>query len=284
MKLTNIIITSALYLLVTAACVKQSASQTFPDDGEIVFTAKGMQLDTKASVVSSLSSFNVMCVTGTAGTSEVQKWYSSFSGTTNYTGQKYWPMVDEGYKFYASNVAIVCKAGGPELTVDSGTDVVAATCLAPVYMGTNALVFDHILARIGTCRITKPANYGVSNLSVTFTPKVSGTYNMYIGRGKNDGTGWTATQNGSAATLANTLESSANNDLWLIPGTYTVTMKYTLTRGDYTQNFTKTADLLFSAGNVNNIVCTLPDGNAQDIKFTVSLTQWVDKDINVELL
>lgn len=276
-------------LLVAAIACNKNAQQLPPlpeaeVTDEITFTTKGDGFDasvqTKASAVTSLSSFNVLAVTGTAGSAESTVFNSAFSGTTTYTGGKYWPSTDRSYHFYASNASIAAAAGGPTIAATNDTDIVCAFLATPTYKASNALVFNHIFARIGTCKIAAPSGYTVSNLSVKVTPNTGGTYSLFAGNGKTDGTGWSGKTAGSATTIASALNSTTNNDIYLVPGSYSLSASYTLTKGDYTESFTKTANVSLVAGKVNNISSTLPAGNAVEIQFSVSVTPWSDNNIS----
>lgn len=276
-------------VLCLASCQKEgpAADRFRTSEGDIspiVFTAEGegfsASVQTKAtSAVTTLSSFNVNCVKGTLGSAETSIFNTSFTGSPSYTGGQYWPASDQGYKFYASNVTMTPAAGGPTIAATNATDVVCAVLSSPSYKASNALVFNHIFARLGTCKISAPSGYTVSNLSVKVTPKTGGTYSLFAGNGKTDGTGWSSPTSGSATTIASALGSTTDNGLFLVPGSYTLTASYTLTSGAYSESFTKTATVALTAGKVNNISATLPTGNASQITFTVSVTAWSDNNI-----
>jgi len=287
MKKQTLFLLTALFSAALFSCNRQdeTALQTPPDaTGEIpiLFTAEGDGLNasvtTKAtSAVTSLSSFNVLCVTGTAGSSESTVFNSPFTGSSTYTGGKYWPSTDRSYKFYASNATITSAASGPTVSASNVTDVVCAFLDSPTYKASNELTFNHIFARVGTCTITAPSDYTVSGLTVKITPKTGGTYNLYTGNGKTDGTGWSSTSNGTITAIATSTGSTADQGMYLVPGSYTLSASYTLTKGDYSQSFNKTATVSLLAGKINNISSTLPAGNAADIVFTVSITDWSAK-------
>lgn len=268
-------------VLMAASCSKESADTTRMD--EITFTAKGFNagISTKATEVTSLSSFNVHAVTGSMGSSETSQFNSVFTGTSSYTGGIFWPNTNPSYKFYASNLAMTPSASGPTVAATNATDVVCAVLANPAYKSSNVLGFNHIFARIGSCNITAPSGYAVSNLTVKITPKTGGTYNLFKGNGKTDGTGWSSTTDGAATTIASATGSTTDNGLYLVPGTYTLTASYTLTKGAYAENFTKTASVSIVGGKVNNISATLPAGNASEITFTVTITAWGTNNISI---
>lgn len=267
-----------------ASCQKHPSLLTEPSQ-EIIFSPSGAieaSVSTKTQTVSSLSSFNVCCITGTPGSGENCVFNTPFSGASSFTGGKYWPKNDAGYKFYASNATMVHSAGGPSINASSSNDVVCAFLGNPTFRSTNKLVFNHIFARVGSCRIYAPAKYSVSNLSVSVTPKVSGTYKLFSGNGHNDGTGWSNTSNGSSVIIATGLDSANDNMLFLVPGDYSISASYTLSIGDYSESFTKSANLRFLAGKINNISATLPQGNASEITFSVEITDWTTNDLQAD--
>lgn len=275
----------------SAAVLETPADET--GYSPIIFTADGFEasVDTKAgpTVVTALSSgFNVLAAKGSAG-SETSVWgNTAFSGSTSFTGGKYWPETNGSWSFYAANANLTFAAAGSTITLTS-IDKDYVTCYLPygttanttaVYKTSNKLTFEHILAQIGKCTITAPSGYSVSGLTVKVTPQVpksSGTsYNI---RTKTFG----ATEAGTETTLCTAVGSTTDNDLWLIPGDYVLTAAYTLTKGDYSKSFTKTASVTIAAGKNSNISATLPaptgSDAAQNITFTVQVTAWADQAI-----
>lgn len=263
--------------------------------GEILFTAEGEGIVTEVlskatTAVTSLTSFNVECVTGTLGSAETEKFNATFTkdgSTSNYKGGQFWPKDDAGYKFYAANATITKAITGPTIAATNATDIVAAVLVSPTFKTTNSLVFNHIFARLGACKVTAPTNYSVSNLSVKITPKTGGTYNMFTGNGKNDGTGWSATSTGSAVTLNSgsidvaETSTAAATDTYLVPGSYSLSVSYDLTQGAYTEHFDKTTNAQsILGGKINAINLSLPDGAASEIVFTVTVTPWGDNTVN----
>ena len=185
----------------------------------VIFKAGGVfdaDVSTKASVVNSgsleTSGFYV------AANKKLNDVESAVWGNTKfsyssgaYKGDKYWPHTANGtYIFYASNVALTASAEGATVSANTDTDVVCAYKDDPTPKATNTLNFEHIFARIGTCNISSPEGYTVTNLSVKITPKTSGVYSI-------KSSSWTSSTAGSETTIANALNSSTNVDLYLIP-------------------------------------------------------------------
>jgi len=184
-----------------------------------------------------------------------------------FCGDKWWPSVNPDYHFYASNLDLTHTANGAIVNADTETDAVCAYIQTPGYNQSNVLNFEHILARIGTISLANPSNYDNTTVnSITLTPVTSGTYNI---RTKE----WTQTQSGNPVTLNN-----GNNDLWCIPGAYTMTVNYTLKKDDYTKTFTKTGNLTLTAGKKNQLQGNLPAGDEQELTFTITVVEWENQE------
>lgn len=305
-KRTLITFAAALVVLSLASCQKGTRSSDGFEGEElgsaVIFTAEGdgisnTVVDTKAAEVTgaTLSGFNVLAVTGTPGTSEVTAWSGPFVDPNfadpvkkgQYTataGDVYWPATgDPEWKVYASNASMAAAATGPTIAANAATDVVCA------YLGTttprvsNALTFEHIFARINNVTVAAQAGYAITNIVITVTPNTAGTYNMFTGAGQTDGTGWSALTAGTATTIsrADQLPGVQANDLWLVPGTYTVTASWTATKGASVQNYAnKTQNVVITGGKQNNLTTTL-GGSASEVVFSVTVTPWSSMDVPV---
>lgn len=230
-----------------------TSSTPMPDP----FVADG----TKASAVTSLSSFYVSASNGSTS-SETNVWSSvqftqvSGSSPAVYKGSKIWPTSNPSYRFYASNVPLTYDQGGARVSATNATDIVVA--YLPVanvtYKEQNTLTFKHIFARIGTVTVTAESPFTISNVNITITPVIGGTYRIF----NND---WFSVTSGSATTIASAAGTN-NNDLYLQPGTYQLRASWTATNGSYTENFSnKTVNVTLVEGKVNNITCTLSGNN-----------------------
>lgn len=284
---------SALSVLSLAAVSCNEASVETPEVSEqIAFRAGGLfdaTVSTKATEVttSNLSTFNVNCVTGTLGSAETTVFNQAFTKSDNvFKAGYFWPTTDPSYKFYASNVELTPSASGPSVSAASSTDVVVAVLASPTFKAVNTLAFSHVFARITTVTINPPADGAkIDKLSLKVTPKTGGTYSLFSGNGKTDGTGWSTTSNGSETVLCETATQTANavtktNDLYLVPGTYTLTVSYTLSKPGYSEDFTKTATVSIVGGKKNTLNATLPNSNATEIEFSVEVASWEDNPIN----
>lgn len=278
-------ISYAAIVLLAVSCGKGPDGDV-PCGDEIVFSAPGFvaEVVTKAaSAVTTLTSFDVLCVTGTAGTDETTVWNATFSGTTSFTGGRYWPLEDQGYMFYASNAAMTASKTGPTVTVDNGTDVVCATCLAPSYKRSNALTFEHIFARIGYFNISAPSGYTISDLKVTVTPKIGGVYDILRGAGKTDGTGWSSVVTGSQETVCTETGSTADSGIYLVPGDYTFTVSYVKKKGDYMNRETAHGTVSLVGGKINNITAAISGGGEEEIELRLILNEWGVNELTLRL-
>lgn len=286
MKITikNLPVPAAVVVLsiISAACTKEASTrvQSSVDLDEIEFRMDSgsfeAEVETKATAVTALSSFNVHCFTGTPGSAETPVFNVGFSGSTSYTGttKQFWPSTDPGYHFYASNATITPAGGGATISAANSTDIVVAKCMSPTYKQSNTLTFNHIFARVGEVTVTAPNDgSAVSNLSITFTPKTGGTYLI------NSGT-WSSASNGSAVVLANATGVNASKDTYCVPGAYTLNASYTLTKGAYSKNFTKSANVTLPVGKISAISTTLPNSDVSEITFSVTVENWGTNTIN----
>ena len=254
---------AASMFLLSCSGIPDVASPDIRDRDRIIFS------DRLTKAWENSDSLYVNCVVGKPGVSERTVFNVSFSGEEELSGNQYWPPTDPGYKFYASNVPLNPGSSGPSLTCDTdmdNIDIVVASCLSPEYRAVNELVFEHIFAKTGICTAAVPAGYAISGLSVTFSPAVSGKYNLFEGYGKNDGSGWSDIVAGDSVLM--------HRDMLLIPGEYLLDVSYTLSRGSYAEKFTKMAKATFAGGFVNNLTLVIPEGNDIDVTFRVMLSAW----------
>jgi len=283
----------ALVSLVPVSCERLSDAKREVEGSsdEIVFRVGGpaasASVETKATAVSATdlnAGFKVSCVKGSAG-SDTEVWSNrSFTKDGDvWKGGSWWPLTDESYRFYAvypSTYTMTYAAGGPTIAASTTHDIVAAYASAPTYKSSNTLSFDHIFARVKNMTVTATGGYTISNVTIYITPKVSGTYNLYTGHGQTNGTGWSSTATGSAVNLANATPGTKTNDLYLVPGTYTLTASWRAVKDQYTEDFeSMTVDVALMGGKTNNISVNLT-GNGTEIVLTVSVTDWSDNAVD----
>ena len=272
------ILTSLAVVVALAACNKAETSVApSPEDGAlIVFMASGLKADvaTKADAVTSLSTFGVIAE---ETTTPKQAWSvaSVTQSGTDYRTGKYWPSTDEKFAFYASNSAMTYAAAGTTVSpASAANDVVVAyfPYTAASYKTKNKLVFNHIYARIGAIAVNKPDGYdSISDVTLALSAPVGGTYNIKTST-------WTAKGTAAAQTLV-----VGSNDVYVVPGTYSLSVTYTITKGEYTETFTKSANVELVEGKINSITATAPAGEATEIEFTIEINPWGDNNIEVTL-
>lgn len=236
---------------------------------------------TRAAVVdgSSLdaSGIYVSCVSGAAG-SFTSVWNNvAFTKSGSYfAGGKFWPAADPAYKFFASTNPLTHTATGATISTTNTTDVVCAYASSSTYKQPNTLYFKHIFSRLGNVTFTNATGYTITGISVTLEPKTGGIYNLCIGAGQTDGTGWSNVTTGSAVGIANATPGTKSNDVWLVPGTYTLTASWTATKGEFTKSYSgKTKDVELVAGKVCSVSASLT-GEAEEVDFSVAVENWGD--------
>lgn len=277
----------AALLLGFVSCNKE-LSVDEPSSSEICFAAENAsftaEVRTKASTgtseVTSLSSFKVSAVTGAAG-SESSVWNNViFSGSGDYTAGKVWPASDPLYGFYATNCIgdMSFNASGTTISVTNTHDVVCAYLPSSrvTYKSKNLLSFEHVFARISTVMVIEESGYTISSVSMTITPKTGGTYNLRTGAGATDDTGWSLLTVGEPVTIASSTGANSN-DVWLVPGIYSVTAGWVATQSDGSSiTYTgKTVDLVITRGKRNAITATL----GGEMYFGVELEEFDDVDV-----
>lgn len=283
MKSTNLIL-SCILMQMLVACSLTDIIDPLSVMDEILFSTDDdseFHASTKATAVTSLSSFYVSATKGSAG-SETSAWTSTQftsdgAATPIYSGGKWWPASNPSYHFYASNLALTFAAAGTTVAATNVTDVVCAYLATSTYGEKNTLTFNHIFARLGQVTVSASDGYTVTGVKVKITPKTGGTYNLRTGA-------WSATTDGTATDIAATIAAaggtSQSNDIYLVPGTYTLTAEWTASKGDYSKSFSgKTRDITLTAGKVNKITATM-GGDATSLTFGVSITAWTNKDVD----
>ncbi len=278
----KILIIAALF----TACRRENIPAVTPPDHTgrvpLLLLAEGDSLDgcmeTKSVDVTNgynLNAFYASATTGTSG-SEQEAWTSVvFTRSQDvFQGGKYWPIGNPGYHFYASNFPLTFHADGNTIRATTDTDAVCAYTSDASYKSANILSFRHVFARLGTLTVEEKDGYSISGVSITITPRTGGTYNLRTGYGRNNGTGWSDLATGTPVELTTGAPGARNNDLYLVPGVYTLTATWTATRGEYVETFTaKTQQVELTAGMISNLGTTL-GGRAVDLEFKISVSEW----------
>ena len=277
MQMRKIFVIAFSALLGALSCEVLPEPLKLSEDG-IRFHVKDVATKTTEVTASTLASsgFNVSATSGTSGSEAEVFTNAAFSLSSGaYSGGQFWP-VDEpagGYHFYASNATLAYHAGGATVSALNSTDVVCAYLPDPDFGEENELTFTHVFARLDTVKVVAESGYTISNVSIRVTPKTGGTYDLRAGAGHADGMGWSSPVTGSETAVATVLGANVP-DLYMVPGTYTMKVSWTATKGGSVENFTdETVDFALEAGKRSEVTFTL-GGNATDMKFSIAVTPW----------
>lgn len=264
---------------VLASCNKEAAPVAAPQPAEglqeIVLGVDGegldLSVDTKTTAVSAVP--GTLYWGATTGTStEAAKWASASAtvSSSKISTGKYQTATPTAYNYYVSNVNMSVGAN-TTVSASNTTDVICGRA-ASTNSATPSVTLNHVFARTGTISATTSSGT-LTNVSYKLVSKGSntgtaGTYNLKSGA-------WSSTTALAATTV------TGSSDLYLIPGTYTLQVTATYTRGDYTTgSVTKSGDITLTAGKINNIAVTWPTAGTQ-IVISVSLTAWSSQNVSV---
>lgn len=262
-----------LLIIFLACCgIVPSCSRTDGADtekgGELRFYERiSATVHTRAVAVESMQSFSV--VAWKAGT-------CLWSGTASLSGSDYatgrvWEESDRGAAFYASNATIHTDAATPYISYNRSSydqDVIVASNASPTWGVRCPLEFSHILTRIGTLSVVPSGDFTVSGVTAKILlPRTVGTYSF-------DGT-WSALSGAEYEAV-----SAGANNIWLIPGTYTLDISYTLTGDLGSMPCHGTAEITLDAGDVNNITATV--GETVSVTVSASVDSWTRDETNYD--
>lgn len=276
MKKFSVFIIAATVVLSFASCQKNDRIPNDSEGQEIVLNfGDSFDVETKASAVTSLTSAYWGASTGTS--TESVKWSTASASVSSgkiSTG-KYQTVSPTFYNYYVANQTFT--VAGDMTVANNNTDIVAGRT-ASSSSTTPSVTLNHIFARTGSLTCNTQSGYTISGVSWKIYGSSSdvqgtaGTYNM-------KSQSWTA----ASTKLTSETAITSTSDMYLIPGTYTIKVSYTLTKGDYSQSFTKTGTVSLTMGKVNNISCTAIGGGASEIVLSVSLTAWGSENKNMTL-
>lgn len=262
---------------------------------EITFGLTGTtntDVATKATTQVDLTNLGTLYVSAMSGSNYAFQNAEFTKGTDDkWRGGKYWPASNPYYKFSASNISLDLGSSHPSLSVqNTNTDVLAAYLDNPSFENENALTLRHVFAQLGTVTMKAPAGYTVTNLKLKFRPIQQGKY--YIdtdtwspGYAVNSDVYIFGEQSAGVDLDAGSAKTSQDHDLWLLPGDYTLTATYTISKGDYSRSKTARATVTLYRGFNNNIGLNGDEANIpeptdiKEISFTVTVTPWSDKSV-----
>ncbi len=277
MKKFSVFIIAAVAALSFASCQKNDRIPNDSEGQEIVLNVgDSFEVDTKATAVTAVPS-TLYWGASTGTSTESVKWATasaSVSSSKINTG-KYQTATATAYNYYVANQTFT--VAGDMTVANNNTDIVAGRT-ASSSSTTPSVTLNHIFARTGSLTCNTQSGYTISGVSwkIYGSPSdvqgTAGTYNM-------KSQSWTA----ASTKLTSETAITSTSDMYLIPGTYTIKVSYTLTKGDYSQSFTKTGTVSLTMGKVNNISCTAIGGGASEIVLSVSLTAWGSENKNLTL-
>ena len=223
---------------------------------------------TKTTAVSSIPSSLYFAGTTGTGTSQTNKWSSTSKTVSSgkITTGYYQTATATAYNYYLSNLAMTFAASGCTITAD-GTSIDAIVGVTKASTSTTpSVTLNHIFARTGSISCSSSNGYTLSNVTYKLKSKGSttgtkGTYNIY-----NDS--W------SSVTALSETAITSSSDLYLIPGTYTLTVSGTETLGDFSHTFTASTDITLTAGKINGIAVKRTGTGATQIVVTTTLNSW----------
>lgn len=272
-KSINFLLCAAVAVLGTMSCQKDDLKSVSSTEEQIILSlADGsidMSVSTKATEISAMpSSLYLARTSGTWKNETSENESSTFTITDSKiaTGW-YQTSIPTAYNYYVSNVAMTFAAGGSTIVADNATDVIAGCTQTATDSGTPSLSLDHIFARTATLTCNSQEGYEVSDVSWKIESKAGGT-------GGTKGTYNIATKTWSGVTALGQQAFASDSDLYLNPGDYTVTVSYTLSKGSYSESFTKSGVVNLVAGKKNSITCMAVGGDAAGIELGVTLTEW----------
>lgn len=277
MKNRHIIILAAISAAtVLPSCNKWlDPAEDFTGEEIILGVGNGFEADveTKATAITSVPATLYWGAT-TGSTTETKKWDATSASTSSNkisTGQ-YQTATPTAYNYYVANKTFSVGAATTMTVADNNTDVLVGRTAASTST-TPSVVLNHIFCRTGSLTLNTQSGYNLSGVSWKIVGSgdiqgTAGTYNMTEGV-------WTA----ASTKLTSDTAITSTSDMYLIPGTYTIKCTYTLSKGQWSQTFTKSANVTLVQGKINNITATAVGGAASEIVISVSVTAWGTENI-----
>ena len=276
-----------LTLILFAAAVGCNKNSAVPvvlqDAGQEIVVGVGpavkVDFETKATAITSVpSSLYWGASTGSAGSETARYACASYTVSDGKiaTG-KYQTATPTLYNHYIANQAFTVGAS-TTMTTNNSVDVIVGRIPATT-SATPSVELQHIFARTGTFSALAPAGgYAISGVSYKIIGKSSingtaGTYNL-------TSSAWTA----ASTKLTTYTNVASGSDMYLIPGTYTIQITFTLAKGDWTNTFVQTGDVSLVGGKKNNITCQTSIIDVPDpINITLTLADWDDNNITIPM-
>lgn len=293
----NIFYTLMLGVMTLASCNKQIDGPTFKaQDGEIFFGSKGLTVETKAvteSTVSVLQSngFNAAIALDTDGAVMFNKAVAYNGGVYTVPGETYYYPVEgtvSAYAVYPKTETITLDAGVATIdySQNANEDLVVAK-VGGVAKQSSAinLNFAHALSQVSfkAKGSDTKANYVLKLIEVT-APN-GGTYQYADGTWTNLGeaTAYTAYTNAGAAVSTSSFQSFGES-MTFIPGEVSLRAVWDCKNkvdGTIVGQYDQTVQATLVAGEHATLNLILPNSDAQEIKFMVSVGAWQNSDMEI---
>lgn len=278
MKKFSVFIIAAVAALSFVSCQKNDRLPNDSEGQEIVLNfGDSFDVETKASAVTSLTSAYWGASTGTS--TESVKWSTASASVSSgkiSTG-KYQTASPTSYNYYVANQTFT--VAGDMTVADNSNDIVAGR-LAASTSTAPSVTLNHIFSRINTLTANAPSGFTISGISwkITGYSTVNGTAGTFNMKSQS----WTS----ASTKIASATNISTGSDMYVIPGEYTFTVSYTLTKGDWSKSFTKSGRVTLTGGKINNISTTVPDptgstGGPEQIVLTVTITAWTSQNVGL---
>ena len=215
-------------------------------------------IETKVTPVTSLSSIYVCATTGASGSES--SWFSNevFTRTGScFVSDMCWPETPPSpLHFYASNYPLSVSSSGATITADCSKDIVVSYLETPNVRVINGLPMKHIISRIGKVKIAACKGCEISDITVRFQRRVSGTYNLRT-------ESWSGLASEGGFTKVCDLDESGtyiNEDVYLIPGKYVVLVSWTAEKSGNTKSYTDVP-----------VIMTISPGKEMILSFNLGL-------------
>lgn len=261
----------SIFALASVSCIKEDVHQciaTEPEEIVLTVDGHGIEADvqTRTLAVSSLPGYLYFAGTTGSGTAQNNKWSStSKSVSSGKISTGYYQTVSPtAYNYYLSNLPMSFGASGYTVSAD-GTSIDAIAGVAKASSSTTPSVsMGHIFARTGSIS-GSCSGYDISNLSVTIRSNsgagYKGTYYVYTGT-------WSNVTSLTSTTL------TSSSDLYLVPGSYSITASATRSKGDYSGTVSGSTTISLAAGKIHDIEIVFTGDPAQPIIISVTLIPW----------
>ncbi len=272
-KIASVLI---LLTLVPVSCTKEPVETVVAnEDGEgkeIVLDFRQPEdsgaVPTKATAITELPSSLYYMITNTSGSSIKKSGTGTVTDGVIATGV-YQTSTPTPYYYFVSNSTPMLISGKTKMHVTTSTDVICGVNLSS---GTTVNVtMQHVLARVGTVSVSAEAGYTVSSVSLTLVAPGTGcdfnaTDNIYE-----------SVSTGSDVVIAGAVGNNAN-DLYVVPGSYTLNLSYILRMNNYYKSFSKSTTIYLSRGQVHSINVVL-DGDATQVDYSVTVRPFTESTV-----